>query len=287
MEYVLVAETEHRSEGAQEYRMEVYLDYAQDTGNPVSKHSSDGEVITIPNTFKEAMGSPQVTKWTEATNKEMNSLQKHAVFNLVSPDSVPPEHKVVGTKWVLKAKADHTLKGGVVVRGWGQVPGIDCGWTYLPVCRIQSVYMALAIAVSKDWEVLQLDVETAFQNAEVQEEVYVRIPPGYESLDATTGRPEVMKLKTSLYGLRQSPRNWFNTIDDSLRDMGFTATASDPCVYIFGSDDNLIILTLCVDNLLILGGDTPLLKDLKSHTAGRHGRHLADGRHTTYQRQRG
>ena len=62
MEYALVGETEHRSDGAQKHRMEVYLDYAQDTGNPVSEHSSDGEVITIPNTFKEAMESPQVTK---------------------------------------------------------------------------------------------------------------------------------------------------------------------------------------------------------------------------------
>ena len=251
MEYALVGETEHRSDGAQERRMEVYLDYAPDTGNPVSEHSSDGEVNTIPNTFKEGMESPQATKWKGATNKEMDSLQKHAVFNLVSPDSVPPEHKVVETKWVFKVNADHTLKGRVVVQGWGQVLGIDCGCTYLPLCRIQSICMALAIAASEDWEVLQLDVQTAFLNAEVQEEVYVRAPPGYEPLDATTGRPKVMKLKKGLYGLRQSLRNWFNTFDDSLRDMGFTVIASDPCVYIFGSDDNLSILTMYVDNLLL------------------------------------
>ena len=129
--------------------------------------------------------------------------------------------------------------------------------------------MALAIAASENWKVLQLDVQTAFQDAEVQEEVYVRTPPAYESLDATTGCPKVMKRKKSLYGLRRSPRNWFDTIDDSLRDMGFTATASDPCVYIFGSDDNLSILTMYVDNLVLLGGDTPLLKDFKSQLMGR------------------
>ena len=267
MEYALVGEIEHRSDGAQEHRVEVYLDYALDTGNPVSEHSSDGEVVTIPNTFKEAMESPHVTKWKEATNKEMVSLQKHAVFNLVSPDSVPSEHKVIRTKWVFKVKADRTLKRRVAVQGWGQVSGIDCGFTFLPACRIQSICMALAIAASEDWEVLQLDVQTAFLNAEVQEEVYVRTPPGYESLDATTRRPKVMKLKKSLYGLRRSPRNWFNTIDNSLRDMGFTATASDPCVYTFGSDDNLSILTMHVDNLLLR--DTLLLKDFKSQLMGR------------------
>ena len=63
------------------------------------------------------MESPQVTKWKETTNKEMGSLQKRAVFNLVTLDSIPPEHKVIGTKWVFKVKADHTLKGRVVVQG--------------------------------------------------------------------------------------------------------------------------------------------------------------------------
>ena len=72
----------------------------------------------------------------------------------------------------------------------------------------------------------------------------MKTPPGYESPETTTGRPNVMDFKKSLYGLRQSPRNWFNTIDDSLRDVGFIATASDPCVYMFGSDDNLRVLTM-------------------------------------------
>lgn len=91
----------------------------------------------------------------------MGSLKKHDVFALVSSSSISPEHKVIGTKWVFKVKADHTLKCRVAVQGWGQVPGIDCGCTYAPMCRIQSIRMALAIAASQDWEVLQLDVQTA------------------------------------------------------------------------------------------------------------------------------
>ena len=204
MEYAMVAETERRSDRVQGHRMEVYLDYPLATGNPVSEHSSDGEVITIPNTFKEAM-----------EYKEMDSFQKHAVFDLVSPDSVPPEHRVIGTKWVFNFEADHTLKGREVVEGWGQLSGIYCGCTYAPLCRIQGIRMALAIAASEDWEVFQFDVQTAFLNAEVQEEVYVKTPPGYKWLDATTGRPNVMELKNNLYGLCQSPRSWFNTIDCS------------------------------------------------------------------------
>lgn len=79
--------------------------------------------------------------------------------------------------------------------------------------------MALAIAEHEDSEVLRLDVQTPFLNASVQEEVYVKTPPGYESVDAATGLPRTMNIKKSLYGLRQSSRNWFNTINGSLKDM--------------------------------------------------------------------
>ena len=85
---------------------------------------SDAEVA---HENENTMESPQVTMWKYTTNKEMNPLQKHAVFNLISPDSIPPEHKVIGTKWVFKDKADHTLKGIFAVQGWRQMSGIDCG----------------------------------------------------------------------------------------------------------------------------------------------------------------
>ena len=93
--------------------------------------------------------------------------------------------------------------------------------------------------------------------------MYVKTPPGYGSVDAATGLPQVMKLKTSIYELRQSPRNWFNTINDSLKHMGFTPTTSDPCVYTFGTSETFSILTLYVDNLLPLGGNAPVLQELK------------------------
>ena len=93
-----------------------------------------------------------------------------------------------------------------MVQGWRQVPGVDPGCAYAPVCRIQSIRMAL-------------DVQTVFLNAIIEEEVYVKILPGYGSVDVATGLPHVMKLKNSIYGHRQSPRNWFNTTNDSLKDM--------------------------------------------------------------------
>ena len=134
-------------------QMESLLEYALATSNLLSEPRSDGEGITIPNTFEEAMETPQAAKWKEASDREMASLEKPEIFELVSSAPVPSE-KVIETKWVFKVKADHALKGRVVVQGEGQVPGIICGHTYAPMCRIQSIWMALAIAAHENWEVL-------------------------------------------------------------------------------------------------------------------------------------
>ena len=121
--------------------------------------------------------------------------------------------------------------------------------------------MALAIATDENWEVLQVHVQTAFLNANIQEDVYVKTPPGCGSVDAATGLPQVKKLKMSPYGQRQSSRNWFNTIDDPLKDMGFTSTTFDPCAYTFGTSETFSILTRC--GLLLFGGNAPVLQELK------------------------
>ena len=85
----------------------------------------------------------------------------------------------------------------------------------------------------KGWTVWQLDAQTAFLYADVEEEVWVKMAPGYEAKGEATGAPLVMKLLKSLYGLKQSPKNWHGTIDTFLVGIAFKALKSDPCVYIF------------------------------------------------------
>ena len=191
----------------------------------------------------------------ELPSRRMDRFQKRAVFGLVSPESVPPEHKVIGTKCAFTIKADHTLKGGVAVQGWEQVAGIDRGCKYAPVCRVQHIRKTLAKAASKDWQLLEIDVQTAFPNARAHEEVCVKASPRYESPDVRTGRPSVIKCQKSLCGLRQSPR----------------LTGSTPCtvhrrawnphrlrlVHVSTSSaqttTNRGILTMYVDDALLLG----------------------------------
>ncbi|CAM9483573.1 unnamed protein product, partial [Ascophyllum nodosum] len=165
---------------------------------------------------------------------------------------VPPGHNIIGSRWVFKVKEDGRFKGRVVATGWSQRHGIDCGSTFAPVCRIESQRLLLAIAAAHGWSVAAMDISTAFLIGKLSKKVYMRQAPGFETKDSQ-GRSLIMKLSRSIYGLRQSPKAWNVTIDKDLRTIGFLPTASDACVYVKGSGDSYVMLTLYVDDLLNTG----------------------------------
>ena len=214
-----------------------------------------------PNTFKEGMDLPQAARWKAALYKVIASLEKHGVFKLVHITLVPAGHKVVGTRWVFKIKG--AVPGSTHRTKLLQIPGVDCGGTFAPVCRLQSIRMMLAIAAELGYEVHMLDVQAAFLNADVEEDgVFLKIAPGYETNDKA-GFPLAKKLEKSLYGLRQSPKNWFGTMNVELAVIGFRPFKSDPCVYIYKDEVGVVILALYVDAILFLSTSKPLPNKLK------------------------
>ena len=143
--------------------MASFVECALTATNIQLKSLLEGEkVATIPSTFREAMSLPEAAEWKAATTKELNSLKDLGVHTLVPKSTIPPGKKHIGSRWVFKRKADGTFKARIVAQGWNVVPGVDCGRTSSPVCRLQSIWAVLAIAAEKNWEVLQLDAQTAF-----------------------------------------------------------------------------------------------------------------------------
>ena len=187
---------------------------------------------------------------------------KHGVYELVSITSLPNGRKVVGTRWAYNINADGVYKGRLVMRGWSQTPGIDCGGTFAPVCRLQSIWMVLAIAPELDYEVFMVDVQETILNADVEEKCFVKMAPGYERSNES-GVPPVMKLKKSLYGLRQSPKNWFSTMDHHLGKVGLRSLKPDPFVYVYEGENGSAILTIYMDDILLLDANKQLLDKLK------------------------
>ena len=122
--------------------------------------------------------------------------------------------------------------------------------------------MVLAIAAELNSEVRQLDVKTAFLYADIEEEVYVQTAPGFETTNKD-GVQLVMKLEKSLYGLAQSFQNWWKTIDPKLIEIGFVPLKSDSCVYIYNHNNTVVIITLYVDDLLVIGSNVRVIETIK------------------------
>ena len=103
---------------------------------------------------------------------------------------------------------------------------------------------------------------TALLYADIQELVFVEQPPGFEVKDKN-GDELVMQLEKSLFGLAQSPGNWFNTIDPALVEIGFVPLQSDTCVFLYDHDGVRIYLTLYVDDLLLASNNSDAMAMVK------------------------
>ena len=100
-------------------------------------------------------------------------------------------------------------KARLVAKGYSQVSGIDFGDIFSPVAKVDSIRLHLSVVVVFDFEVEQMDVKTTFLHEDLEEEIYMKQLEGL----AVKGKKElVCKLKKSLYGLKQSPRMWYQKI---------------------------------------------------------------------------
>ena len=184
-----------------------------------------------PISYAQARTSGEWESWRGAMLSEENSLHAKGVFTIVK--ELPKGFKTLDTKWVFAYKRDAEgkvirYKARLVVRGFMQREGIDYDLTYAPVMQSSSFKVALGIAAVNDLECKIMDVETAFLNAPLHEEVYVRVPAGFEGAEQGC----FLRLNRALYGLKQAGREWNHTLAQALRDCGYTACEnSDRCVF--------------------------------------------------------
>ncbi|GKD69176.1 retrovirus-related pol polyprotein from transposon TNT 1-94 [Tanacetum coccineum] len=104
-------------------------------------------------------------------------------------------------------------KARLVAKGYRQEEGIDFEESFAPVARIEAIRIFIANAATKNMIIYQMDVKTAFLNGDLQEEVFVSQPEGFEDQDNPT---HVYRLKKALYGLKQAPRAWYDTLSKFL-----------------------------------------------------------------------
>ncbi|CAM6103220.1 unnamed protein product [Calypogeia fissa] len=199
--------------------------------------------------FEEAIQHPG---WIAAMQEELAAIHKNNTWGLV----VLPLGKVpISSRWVYKVKptADvDRLKARLVARGNEQIYGIDFNNTFAPMVKWATLRTVTAIAAALQWEIHHMDVVTAFLNGKVKEELYMLQLPGFLK---SRSEDLVCRLNNSLYGLHQSPRAWYETIDTFLRNLGWKRSKLDHNMYDLREGKEVTIIIVYVDDLKIVGSN--------------------------------
>jgi hypothetical protein len=216
--------------------------------------TSNGE----PQTVEEALGDKN---WKEAMDLEYNALMKNNTWNLVPPKK---GINIIDCKWVhqIKYRADGSLdkyKSRLVAKGYKQRYGIDYEDTFSPVVKMSTIRIILSIAVSRGWNLRQLDVQNAFLHGILKEEVYMRQPPGYVDKSCPN---YVCKLDKALYGLKQAPRAWYARLSIKLIALGFVPSKADTSLFYFNKHGVTVFVLIYVDDIIVASSSPKAIDDL-------------------------
>lgn len=213
-----------------------------------------------PKHFKEAVGQKI---WDDSMVVEVVALEGQHTWDIVD---LPPGKKAIESQWIYKIKynADGTIgrhKSRVVAMGNKQVEGEDYTETFAPVIKMTMVRLLLRLVAANNWEVYQMDVNNAFLHGELEEEVYMKIPPGFRHKYPN----KVCRLRKSLYRLKQAPRCWFKKLSDALLRFGFVQSYDDYSLFSYTRKGVEIRVLVYVDDLLICGNHSHMIQKFKEY----------------------
>ena len=213
-----------------------------------------------PQTYAQAMARPDALEWKLACIAELEAFVKAKLYDEVER---PKDRTLVACRWVftIKRGPDGEIikhKARLVAKGFTQVEGVDYTETFAPVSKFTSIRALLALAAQEDLEIHQMDVKSAFLNGDLSEEIYMKLPPGYDAQDGM-----VWKLKKSLYGLKQASRQWYKRLRQEFADLGFTRSQYDHAIFYKNEGGVIIICAVYVDDMLIVCKDIVIVRRLK------------------------
>nr|GEV75007.1 retrovirus-related Pol polyprotein from transposon TNT 1-94 [Tanacetum cinerariifolium] len=225
------------TEGTQEQNVQDDQMITQPTNVPSGNNTKVLRPITEPLV-------PDVTQShipNQASTKELNQFYRNKVWTLVP---LPYGKIAIGSKWVFKNKKyEHGTttknKTRLVTQGYSQEEGIEYDETFTPVARMEAIRIFLAFATSMNFKVYQMDVKSAFLNCKLKEEVYVKQPSGFKCSEFPN---YFCKLDKALYGIKQVPKAWYETLSTLFIQDKFARGRIDNILFIYKSKGDVLLV---------------------------------------------
>lgn len=201
-------------------------------------------------------------RWVEAMKNEIQALEDNHTWIITQ---LPKDKKAIGCRWVykIKYKADGEVdrfKARLVAKGYNQKEGLDYQETFSPVVKMVTVRVVISLAAAQGWSIHQMDVYNAFLQGDLNEEVYMDLPLGFNHLG---GKGVVCKLTKSFYGLKQASRQWNIKLTTALLTSGFQQSHFDYSLFTRHQGRSIVVVLVYVDDLLIIGNDHVLILEMK------------------------
>ncbi|CAI7732082.1 unnamed protein product [Closterium sp. NIES-54] len=212
---------------------------------------------------------PTTAEWQAAMDAEMASWKSTGTY---VDEVLPPGVNIVDGMWIFRVKrppgSPPAFKARYVARGLSQRQGVDYFQTFSPTPKMTTLRVLLHVAAQRDYELHSLDFSTAFLQGGLHEEIWLRRPPGFTGSFPTSSQ---WSLRRPVYGLRQAPREWHDTLRTTLAALGFVPSTADPLLFL-RTDTSLppFCVLVYVDDLVFATADTEALTLVKSELQKRH-----------------
>jgi hypothetical protein len=203
--------------------------------------------------------SDRLPEWEQACQRELETLSKRKVFEVVKR---PSGRKVIKNRWVFDVKDDSRKRACLVAKGFSQVEGMDYDQVFSPVVRFETVRLILALAALENWVAYGLDVRNAYLYGELDEEIYMEQPEGFTA-PGTTKEHYVLCLLRALYGLKQAGLAWWRALKQSMEEMGFISLTSDAGIFVYKRDGFFVVAIVYVDDAIFCGPNKALVIAMK------------------------
>lgn len=226
--------------------------------------------IYEPKTYNETVKDPiHGRQWREAIEEELQNLENHQTWVY---DKLPPSRKAIGSKWVFKVKYNPDgsvarFKARLVAQVFLQVQGIDFVETFAPTVRRESLRIYLAICLSLNLFIHQVDIVGAYLESLLNDNefpIFIKLPPGMHELRQIQ-EGLLCRLMRSLYGLKQSGRLWNQNVIAFYKSIGFIQLNGDPSILTRKSADGteFSIVSVYVVDFLLASNTMGTLESLK------------------------